>query len=268
MAREGNAVLLSVLMAEYNTPPEHLRAAIASILAQTESRFEFVIVDDGSSTDVRRIAAEFGDPRIRVVGYGENRGFVAALNHGIDQVRGEFIVRMDTDDTAEPDYLESVYGWITAHPEFAVVSGQAREVSADGTGILLGRPGEQTAKGVMRGYTPIHAASIMRVSVLKALGGYQNYRRAEDLALWCEMLLHGFRLYVIPKVVYNYRVENGDFAKRTLRYRGDELRVRFRYYPKLGAGPVEYVRILKSVVSGLLPVGVLRGIRARIHPRA
>ena len=254
-------------MAEYNTSPDRLREAIASILAQTERRFEFVIVDDGSATDVRSIAAEFADDRIRVVGYGENRGFVAALNFGLEQSRGEFIARMDTDDTVEPDYLESVYGWISQHPDYAVVSGQAREISSDGPGLVLGRPGEQTAKLAMRGFTPIHAASIMRARAVRAAGGYQAYKRAEDLALWFELLLHGYRLYVIPKVVYNYRVEKSDFAKRSLRHRGDEIRVRARYYPKLGAGPREYLRIGMSVLSGLLPVSAVRAIRGRLHPR-
>ncbi|MGO4680958.1 glycosyltransferase [Microbacterium sp. 2MCAF23] len=261
----GDRILISVLMAEYNTDPDRLRAAIGSILAQTERRFEFVIVDDGSQTDVRGIAAEFDDDRLRVVGYGENRGFVAALNYGVEQARGEYIARMDTDDTVEPDYLESVYGWISQHPEYAVVSGQAREISSDGPGLVLGRPGEQTAKLAMRGFTPIHAASIMRVSAVKAAGGYPPYRRAEDLALWCEMLLRGYRLYVIPKVVYHYRVEKADFAKRSLRHRGDEIRVRLRYYPKLGAGPREYLRVGKSILSGLLPVSTVRAIRGRLH---
>ncbi|MCE4027325.1 glycosyltransferase [Microbacterium sp. Au-Mic1] len=267
MTRSGDSLLISVLMAEYNTSPDRLRKAMASILAQTERRFEFLIVDDGSATDVRSIAAEFADDRIRVVGYGENRGFVAALNYGLDQARGEYIARMDTDDTVEPDYLEAVYGWISQHPEYAVVSGQAREISSDGPGIVLGRPGEQTARLAMRGFTPIHAASIMRASAVKAAGGYQSYKRAEDLALWYELLLRGYRLYVIPKVVYNYRVEKADFAKRSLRHRRDEIRVRVRYYPQLGAGPREYARIAKSVLSGLLPVSAVRAIRGRLHPR-
>ncbi|GAA4485890.1 glycosyltransferase [Microbacterium panaciterrae] len=268
MTNPEASILISVLMAEYNTPPDRLRASIASILAQTERRFEFVIVDDGSATDVRSIAAEFADDRVRVVGYGENRGFVAALNYGIDEVRGEYIARMDTDDVVSTDYLSSVYGWIREHQEYAVVSARAREVSSDGPGLVLGRPGEMTAKLVMRGFTPIHAASIMRKEALLAAGGYQNYRRAEDLALWCEMLLHGYRLFVIPDVVYEYRVEKDDFAKRSLRHRGDEIRVRLRYYPKLGAGPREYARIAKSILSGLLPVSVVRAVRARLHPSA
>ncbi|MFD6700698.1 MULTISPECIES: glycosyltransferase [unclassified Microbacterium] len=256
---------ISVLMAEYNTDPDRLRAAIGSILDQTERRFELIIVDDGSGTDVHSIAAEFDDQRIRVVGYGENRGFVAALNYGLAQAQGEYIARMDTDDVAEPDYLATVCGWLWEHPEFAVASGRAREVSSDGADLLLGRPGELTRKLVMRGFTPIHPATVMRAAAVREAGSYPSFRRSEDLALWCELLLRGHRLYMVPEVVIAYRVEKEDFSKRALRNRRDEIRVRLRYYPRLGAGPREYAKIAASIVSGLLPVALVRAFRTRIH---
>ncbi|WP_309341580.1 glycosyltransferase [Microbacterium sp.] len=255
-------------MAEYNTPPELLRASIESILAQTETGFELLIVDDGSRTDVSAIVDEYQDARIRVVGYGENRGFVAALNFGVGHARGEYIARMDTDDVAEPNYLASVVGWLRQHPEYSVASGRAREVSSDGRDLLLGRPGELTRKAVMRGFTPIHPATVLRASAMREVGGYREFRRSEDLALWCELLLQGHRLYMVPDVVLSYRVHDEDFSKRRLSNRGDEIRVRLHYYPLLGAGPREYWRIVRSIVSGLLPIGVLRTLRMRLHPRA
>lgn len=268
MPHESESPLITVLMAEYNTDPDLLRGAIASILTQTETRFELLIVDDGGRNDVPAIAAEFADERIRVVGYGENRGFVAALNAGWPQARGRFIARMDTDDTVEPTYLETIHSFLAEHPEYAVVSGQAVEFSTDGPALVHGRPGEVTRRSLMRGGAPIHAASMMRTEALAAVGGYPEYRRAEDLALWCEMLLAGERMYIVPEVVYHYRVEAADFAKRRLRNRGDEIRVRLHYYPRLGARPAEYLRIVKSVVSGVLPTPMVRWLRARMHTRA
>ncbi|MFE6735640.1 glycosyltransferase [Microbacterium sp. NPDC057650] len=259
------AQLVTVLMAEYNTPPVLLRTAIESVLAQSERRFELLIVDDGSSTDVRSVVDELDDDRIRVVGYEENRGLVEALNYGLSFARGEFIARMDTDDRAEPDYLESVLAEFAHFPDFAVVSGQAREVSDTGATAILGQPGEITPKLLMRGRAPIHPATIIRRRAIEAVGGYKNYYRAEDLALWCELLLAGYRLRILENIVCNYRVTIDDYRKRRLWKRRDEIRVRLRYYPQLGAGPVEYLRVVKSVVSGLLPVGMVRLIRSRIY---
>ena len=263
-----DATLITVLMAEYNTVPQLLRGAISSILAQTERRFELIVVDDGTENDLVQLASEFEDERIRVIGYGENRGFVAALNYGLAAARGEFVARMDTDDIADPSYLAETLVFLREHPEFDVVSGQALEFSADGPSLVQGVPGEVTRKSLMRGGAPIHAASMIRKRALLAVQGYPDYRRAEDLALWCELLLTDVRMYILPKVLYQYRVNEADFAKRRFKHRGDEIRVRLHYYPKLGGGPREYFRVAKTVLSGILPVPLVRWIRSRIHVRA
>lgn len=268
MSYVEDSPLISVLMAEYNTPADRLEASLRSVLRQTERRFELLLVNDGSSTDVREIVERLGDARIRVVEYGENRGFVDALNFGLKHARGRFIARMDTDDEAEPFYLETVLRQFDEHPEYTVVSGQAREFSSDGPALIQGRAGELTPSLVMRGFTPVHPATMMRADAVRGVGGYPKYRRAEDLALWCELLLAGHRLCVVPVVAIHYRVDAEDFSKRKLRNRRDEIRVRLRYYPRLGAGPREYLTILKSIVSGLLPVSILRRVRARTHARA
>lgn len=260
------SAVVSVVMADYNTPPDRLRAAIRSILVQTFTDFEFLIVDDGTSTDLAAVLDEFGDERIRVLGDGIHRGFAAALNRAIAESRAEFIVRIDTDDWVDPSYIDELYDFMRAHPEFDVVSAQAEEFSASGTTRVLVTPGEKRAKDVMRGSTPIHAASILRRAALMRVGGYPDHRRAEDLALWCELLLARSRLYVIPRVLYHHRVDPADFEKRKLRYRGGELRVRLHYYPLLGAGPREYLRIAQSVAGGVLPRAVVRRLHSLRYP--
>ncbi|MDR2997031.1 MAG: glycosyltransferase [Microbacterium sp.] len=257
-------IAVTVLMAEYNTSPENLRTSIGSMLRQTFTDFEFLIVDDGSATDVRRIASEFDDPRLSVISYGsdrENRGFAAALNHGLSAANGEFIARIDPDDWVSPEYLATLHAFMTDHPEYAVASACAVEFSSSMPAIQIGRDGEKTSRDVMRGSAPIHAASMMRRSDIETVGGYPDRHRAEDLALWCELLLAGRRLYVIPAVLYHYRVEAQDLRKRRLGNRGGELAVRIHYYRRLGAGPLEYLRILRSVLSGVLPQRAVRGAR-------
>lgn len=257
-------VAVTVLMAEYNTPLEHLRISIASMLAQTFADFEFLIVDDGSATDVRHLVKEFDDPRLKVLTYADppgNRGFAAALNHGLQAARGEFIVRIDPDDWVSPEYIATLHEFMVAHIQYSVTSSCAIEFSSTMPAIRIGRQGEKTRRDVMRGSAPIHAASMMRRADIAAVGGYPDRHRAEDLALWCELLLAGMRLYVIPSPLYHYRVDLQDLKKRHIRNRGGELAVRLHYYRRLGAGPVEYLRILRSVVSGLLPQRIIRAAR-------
>lgn len=255
-------VSVSVVMCEYNTAPERLRIAIESIVAQSFTDFEFLIVDDGTATDLRQVVRGFGDDRVRVVDNGGHRGFAAALNRAVAESRADYVVRIDTDDWVEPTYIARLFEYITTHPEYDVVSAQAEEFSDDEPPRLLVVPGEKTATSVMRGSTPVHAASILRRSALLRVGGYPEYQRAEDLALWCELLIAGSRLYVIPQVLYHHRVEPSDFDKRRLRYRGGEIRVRLHYYPLLGAGPREYMRIMQSILGGVLPRALIRKLHS------
>ena len=99
--------LISVIMAVYNGE-KYLRESIKSILKQTCTDFEFVIINDGSYDRTGEILDEFAkvDKRIKVI-QQENKGLAQSLNNGIQMARGEFIARMDADDIALPNRLEA-----------------------------------------------------------------------------------------------------------------------------------------------------------------
>jgi glycosyltransferase EpsE len=258
-----NKPLVSVIMAEYNTNPTDLRAAIASILKQSYQNFEFIIIDDCGQNDLQSIVSEFGDRRIKTIRNRSNRGLAYSMNNAIKHAKSEYLVRMDTDDTDDKNRIEILHEYISKHPEYDVVSCRAMEFAGNQTFGAIGKAGEKTKKDVMRGDTPIHAAAIMRKSSIEDVGGYdEKYPRSQDLALWCELLLAGKRLYMLDDVLYNYRVNQNDYKKRTLKHRKDEIRARLNYYPKLGAGPIEYVRIIKSIVAGILPLKAIQWYRS------
>jgi len=95
---------LTVLMPVYNGG-EFLRGAVESILGQTYSNFEFLIVDDGSTDESLEICRGFRDPRIRLEENGRNLGLIATLNRGLDLAEGDYIARMDSDDVSFPARL-------------------------------------------------------------------------------------------------------------------------------------------------------------------
>lgn len=253
---------ISVIMAEYNTKPEHLKDSIKSILNQSFTDFEFIIVNDGSHTNLQDIVKGLGgDSRIRIVNNPENKGLVYSLNNAINHSKGDYLVRMDTDDIALKNRIETLYNFALSHPEYSVIGSTAIEFSSTKEKGILGKPGIKSSKDLMTGNVPIHPSVIMKKSDILEVGGYPDFDRAEDLALWCELLLSEKKIYTIDRSLLKYRVEDVDYNKRTLRKRKGEIKARLHYYPKLNAGPVEYLYIAKSIIAGLTPARLVRAYR-------
>ena len=121
---------ISVIMPVYNTKEEYLREAIESILNQTFSDFEFIIINDGSTNNVEDIILSYKDERIVYIKQ-ENQGIVAALNNAWDKTCGEYIARMDSDDISMPDRFEKQIKFLEAKPEYSLVGGQVRVLGTD-----------------------------------------------------------------------------------------------------------------------------------------
>ena len=119
--------VVSVVMPVYNRE-RYVGAAIQSILDQTFTDFEFIIVDDGSSDGSVDVIQNFDDPRIRLIILGENRGIGVARNTGNNAARGEYIAVMDSDDIALPQRLEKQVAYMRAHPDVGVCGASIRYV--------------------------------------------------------------------------------------------------------------------------------------------
>ena len=102
---------VSVIMPVYNTKEEYLREAIESILNQTFSDFEFLIIDDASTNGGLSILRvyEQQDKRVRIIENSKNRGVSAARNIGLDKASGEYILFVDSDDVCHPNLIEVLY---------------------------------------------------------------------------------------------------------------------------------------------------------------
>ncbi|MBA3433798.1 MAG: glycosyltransferase family 2 protein, partial [Actinobacteria bacterium] len=129
-----NAPLVTVLLAVSNGE-RYLGAALESVLRQTVSDLELLVVDDGSTDATPSILEGVGDSRLRVL-RGEKRvGLAAALNRGLDEARGRYVARLDADDVALPHRLERQLRRMVSGSPVAVV----------GSGVLeldeAGRPG-------------------------------------------------------------------------------------------------------------------------------
>ena len=105
MQNEISGPLVTVLMPVFNAE-KYLRLAIDSVLNQSYSYFEFLIIDDGSTDQSAQIIRSYSDPRIRFLQNECNLGLVTTLNRGIESSQGQYLARMDADDISYPQRLE------------------------------------------------------------------------------------------------------------------------------------------------------------------
>lgn len=121
---------VSVIMPVYNTKEEFLREAVSSILSQTYTNFEFLIIDNGSDEYIKDIINSYNDERIFYHRIEENKGPAFARNYGIDKSRGSYIAFMDSDDISLPTRLEKQVNFLENNPEFGCI-GTTAEVFGD-----------------------------------------------------------------------------------------------------------------------------------------
>lgn len=121
VAPESSGPRVTVAMPVYNAG-RFLRAAVTSIVRQTFTDWELLIIDDGSTDDAIADIADIADARIRVLRDGANRGLAARLNEAIDLAQGQYFARMDQDDISYPDRLARQLAEIGRHPELDLVA--------------------------------------------------------------------------------------------------------------------------------------------------
>ena len=111
---------VTVLMPVYNGE-KYLHEAIDSILNQTFTDFEFLIIDDGSTDNSLKIINSYQDPRVRLFQNFTNQGIAYSLNSGIDIAKGEYIARMDCDDISLPERLEKQINYLEKNLEIGIL---------------------------------------------------------------------------------------------------------------------------------------------------
>ena len=208
---EGSRPLVTVLMPVFNAA-RHLRPAIDSILAQTFTDFEFLIVNDGSTDESRTIVASSGDPRIRIIDHERNLGLSAALNRGLVEARGELVARQDGDDVSMPERLARQVEFMRTHDTIALVGTRGRVIDEAGQFIgIVDRPLDGTS---IRWYglwdNPfIHTSLMFRREVVQAAGGFEAEFDpfSQDYALWSRVLMTNRAANLAARLIH-YRISS------------------------------------------------------------
>ena len=208
--------LVSIVMPVYNSEA-YLRLAVESILNQTFSYFEFIIIDDGSTDRTAAILDGYTDPRIICLYNQEYRGLVHSLNRGIDAARGKYIARMDADDISLPRRLERQVHYMEAYPSIGLLGTWIEDL--DENGNLIGVWGAPTTPALIKwsllfGNCLAHPSVVMRRSMIQRVGSYNaEALYAEDYDLWSRMSFET-EIANLPEVLVRHRVHSGSISLR------------------------------------------------------
>ena len=181
---------VSVIIPTYNRA-SMLREAIQSVLDQTYSDFEIIVVDDGSTDNTGDVVSVFSDTRIRYV-FQENRGRSNARNHALSLARGEYIAFLDSDDLFLPSKLGIQVKALEDNPDYGMVYSHALRVDNQGRAIAGRRYPRIKLSGRIypellytRGSIITTPSVVMRSAILNEIGGFdERMDICEDLDLW------------------------------------------------------------------------------------
>lgn len=222
----------SVLMPAYNTAG-YIEAAIDSVLNQSETDLELVVIDDGSTDGTGEQVRAFSDPRLRYF-YRRNQGVAASRNTGLQLAKGEFIAFLDADDLWHPRKLERHRQLLVREPQLGL-SFNWFHVLYEGAGQPLLSPPWFTppAKPVLgwrdflvRNWTGTSSCVVLRAAALaEGLHFNEQLRTGEDYDLWLAIVRKGWQAGFVGEALTTYRKRADSLTVDDLRLALDHLQV-------------------------------------------
>jgi len=270
---------VSVVMSIYNSE-RYLQEAIDSILSQTFTDFELIIIDDGSTDSSAEILDSYKDTRIKRINNPQNLGLSRSLNLGIASARGEFIARMDSDDISLPERFDHQIKYLQEHDHIGILGTGSLRIDQFGQPIgLPWKPPE--SPGVINWLfcfcNQIGHPTVMGLrNVFIKSGGYNpDMLYAEDFDLWQRISefskLSNLQEVYVHRHIHdcNVSIKFHDIQKKNdilirqrtisnlLGYRVDREDAIHLTTPSSGAAPKNSVRILIEMLNRYLKVNRL-----------
>ena len=220
--KKYNMSEISIVMTAYNAK-DYIAGEIESILNQSFSDFELIVVDDGSTDNTRSIIESYHDKRIHLI--TNEHDYIRSLNAGLNATSGKFVARMDADDIMHIDRLKIQHSTMEAFPEITVCSSWTNIFGDKIANRLfeLGLCGmvEHPVIQLLYDDFVINPTAMIRSSFLKEHALlYKDYTYAEDYKFWADVAMLNGSFYVDPQPLVYKRV---DQSQVTFKYRDIQL---------------------------------------------
>lgn len=249
---------VSVIMGVYNCEST-IEQAINSIIEQTYQNWELIVCDDGSVDKTIEIVEKIAEreSRIIILKNQKNLGLGETLNRCLEKATGDYIARMDGDDDCSKVRFEKQVYFLDNNPEYNIVGSAMRffdEHGEWGRNYVIEKP---TKEDVVIGSPICHATVMMRRKCIENVKGYtvgKRQLRVEDVDLWIKLYAKGYRCYNLQEPFYMMRNDKKAFSRRKYKYRINSVCIRLKGCKTLKLSPICYVKSLKPMLIGLMPV--------------
>ncbi len=249
-----------------------LERSVQSILDQTLGDFEFLICEWDSTKEakarIERFAVE--DKRIRMIEGNGADTLAAKLNRCLKQAKGRYIARMDDDDYSHADRLEKQLSFLLQNEEAAFVGCNVTLIQNGQRAGQRMLPSHPTVEDFYFTQPYIHPSLLFRREVPAAVGGYSEDKRqilCEDYDLLLRLYAKGYQGVNLQEPLLDYTVSANVKETRKMRHRLNETRTRYERFKELGRLPEALPWVVKPIVVGLLPEGLLKGLKAKYAGR-
>lgn len=226
---------ISVLMSVYKSEEaEHLDLALRSIWTdQTLKPDQIVLIEDGPlNEDILRVISRWESNlgnRMTIVKNEKNLGLTKSLNIAIAVASGDLIARMDSDDVSDSKRFERQTSFLREHPEIDIVGGSLREFNDDNPCLRVRHypeTDEEVRKYICKASPLAHPTVMMRRRMFDdGLRYNEKYRMSQDIALWFDAIMAGYKIANLQEVTINFRSDGDVFKRRSRAKAWNEFKI-------------------------------------------
>jgi glycosyltransferase involved in cell wall biosynthesis len=258
---------VTILLPVYNSE-KYVRETIKSLLDQTFSDFEILVIDDGSTDTSAEIIQSYKDERIVYVKNHSNKGLIYTLNKGIELSKGKYIARMDADDICKATRIEKQYNWLEKFTSTSVVGCHVSFINDDGE--IMGEWKDDieasSYEDIRRKMSWVnciaHPTVMIRSEILKRYRYHDNQKNTEDYDLWLRLFADKIVIEKVPEKLLLYRAHDSSITSSILRksnpfFKQYQCKRRFLWarIKNIRWGWFESKVLLTTIFDGLMGIG-------------
>lgn len=247
---------ISIIMAVYNGRTDHLIKAIESVLTQTFTDFEFLLINDNSNNKISSILNNYvkNDKRIILIQNKRNIGLTKSLNIGIKKSRGKYIARMDSDDIALPHRLKKQFDFLLKN-NYDLSTSNCELIDTEGKFLSkkIITPSHNIKRQLLKGNIFVHSTFFGKRKIFEELYN-EKFKRAQDYEFLLRIIGKGYAVGNLPKVCLKYRINNMGISFRdSRRQEWSAIQARLLALKEYEYSKLYSLYLLRSFLVFLLP---------------